>query len=105
MRDRGFELSDGLFVSKKLARVAGGFDDHVTGGAGKLDVIVDFDFDQLDPIYDRIQELIAADQPYTFLAETERLVGVNVRVQGAVFNAASPYFNLEDWYVQVARER
>lgn len=62
------------------------------------------DFEELDPLYDRIQELIVADQPYTFLAETDRVVGINVRVQGAVFNAASPYFNLEDWYVRVANE-
>ncbi len=56
-------------------------------------------FEDQKPLFYRIQELIVADQPYTFLAETSRLVGVNTRVRGAVFNAATPYFNLEDWYV------
>ena len=58
------------------------------------------DFEDQKPLFDRIQELIVADQPYTFLAETSRLVGVNTRVRGARFNDASPYFNLEDWYVE-----
>ena len=59
-------------------------------------------FEQQKPLFDRVQELIVEDQPYAFLAETERLVGVSSRVGGAVFNDTSPYVNLEDWYV--ARE-
>jgi peptide/nickel transport system substrate-binding protein len=59
-------------------------------------------FSEQKPLFDRIQELIVADQPYTFLAETSRLVGVNDRVRGAEFNDASPYFNLEDWYVNTS---
>jgi peptide/nickel transport system substrate-binding protein len=57
-------------------------------------------FEDQKPLFDRIQELVVADQPYTFLAETSRLVGVRTRVRGAVFNAATPYFNLEEWYVR-----
>jgi hypothetical protein len=49
-----------------------------------------------------IPRLIVEDQPYTFLAETERLVAINARVRGAVINDASPYFNLEEWYVELA---
>lgn len=59
------------------------------------------DFDIQKPLLDRIQELIVADQPYTFLAETVALVGLDNRVRGADINAASPYFNLEEWYVKV----
>jgi peptide/nickel transport system substrate-binding protein len=59
-------------------------------------------FAEQKPLFDRIQALIVDDQPYTFLAETERLVGINARVRGAVINDASPYFNLDEWYV--ARE-
>jgi peptide/nickel transport system substrate-binding protein len=59
-------------------------------------------FDEQKPIFDRIQELIVEDQPYTFLAETERLVAINARVRGAVINDASPYFNLEEWHVELA---
>jgi hypothetical protein len=61
-------------------------------------------FTEQKPLFDRIQELVVLDQPYTFLAETSRLVGVNSRVQGAEFNDASPYFNLEDWYVNISEE-
>ncbi len=50
-------------------------------------------------LYDRVQELIVRDQPYTFLYEGERLDGLNRRVQGAVINDATPYFNIDEWYV------
>lgn len=59
------------------------------------------DFDTQKPLFDRIQELIVSDQPYTFLAETVALVGVNSRVRGADINDATPYFNLDEWYVNV----
>lgn len=58
-------------------------------------------FEDQKPLLNRIQEIIVEDQPYTFLAETMRLVGVRSTVRGAEFNDASPYFNLEDWYVNV----
>lgn len=58
-------------------------------------------FDDQKPLFDRIQELIVEDQPYTFLAETMRLVAVRSTLRGAEFNDATPYFNLEDWYVNV----
>jgi peptide/nickel transport system substrate-binding protein len=54
------------------------------------------------PLFDRIQELIVADQPYTFLYESHRRSALNRRVHGADINAASPYFNLEDWWVDPA---
>jgi peptide/nickel transport system substrate-binding protein len=57
-------------------------------------------FEEQKPILDRVQALIVADQPYTFLAETDRLVGVSARVRGARFNDATPYFNLEEWHVR-----
>lgn len=62
-------------------------------------------FEEQKPIFDRIQELIVEDQPYTFLAETERLVAINARVRGAVINDASPYFNLEEWHVELAEPK
>jgi peptide/nickel transport system substrate-binding protein len=51
------------------------------------------------PLLFEIQEHIVADQPYTFLYEAERLVAVNRRVRGAVINDATPYFNIESWWV------
>lgn len=58
-------------------------------------------FEDQKPLFDRIQELVVADQPYTFLVETVALVGLNSRVRGTDINAASPYFNLDEWYVNV----
>jgi peptide/nickel transport system substrate-binding protein len=52
------------------------------------------------PLLDRIQQIIVADQPYTFLVENVRLVGVNSRVRDADINDATLFFNLEDWWVE-----
>lgn len=60
------------------------------------------DFAAQKPLFDRIQELIVADQPYAFLVETMRLVGVATRIRGADINDASPLFNIDEWYVNVA---
>ena len=57
-------------------------------------------FDAQKPLLDRIQELIVADQPYTFLVENMRLSSLNSRIRGADINDATPYFNLEEWRVE-----
>jgi peptide/nickel transport system substrate-binding protein len=57
------------------------------------------DFEKQKPLLDRIQELIVADQPYTFLIENTRLTVHSTRVGGAEINAASPYFNIDEWFV------
>ncbi len=51
------------------------------------------------PVLDRIQALIVRDQPYTFLYEGQRLDGLNLRVRDAVINDATPYFNVDEWWV------
>ncbi len=56
-------------------------------------------FSAQKPLLDRVQQLIVADQPYTFLVETMALVGLNDRVHGADINDAGPYFNVDQWYV------
>jgi len=58
------------------------------------------DFAEQKPKYDRIQELIVTDQPYTFLLENTRLTAHSSRIQGAEVNAATPYFNIHEWYVE-----
>jgi peptide/nickel transport system substrate-binding protein len=63
------------------------------------------EFTAQKPLFDRIQELIVADQPYAFLAEGLGLDGLRFRVHGAIINEATPYFNLEDWYVNMAPPR
>ena len=57
------------------------------------------DFATQKPLLDRIQEIIVADQAYTFLVENVRLVGLDSRVQGADINDATIYFNIADWHV------
>jgi peptide/nickel transport system substrate-binding protein len=57
------------------------------------------DFETQKPLLDRIQEIIVADQPYAFLAENVRLVGLSSRVQGAEINDATIYFNIADWQI------
>ncbi len=56
------------------------------------------DYTRAKVIMDRIQELIVADQPGTFLYESKQLVGASRRLRGADFNAAGVYFNVDDWY-------
>jgi peptide/nickel transport system substrate-binding protein len=50
------------------------------------------------PVLDRAQELIVADQPVTFLYEAMRLIAIRRNLGGADINAASPFFNVADWY-------
>ena len=57
------------------------------------------DFATQKPLLDRIQEIIVADQPYTFLVENVRLVGLDSRVQNADINDATIYFNVADWEI------
>jgi len=57
------------------------------------------DFADQKPILDRIQELIVADQPYTFLVENVQLSAHSTRLAGAEINAATPYFNADEWFV------
>lgn len=55
------------------------------------------DYTRAKPVLDRIQELIAADQPATFLYEADVLIGVSRRVRGAEMNGASIFFNVDEW--------
>jgi len=68
--------------------------DRLLDEVGKLT-----NFAEQKPILDRIQELIAADQPYTFLLEITRLTVHSSRIKGAEINAATPFFNIAEWYV------
>ncbi len=68
-----------------------------------LDLVDELDdFAAQKPLLDRIQRLIVEQQPYAFLVENKRLVGLSRRVEGAVVNDASPYFNLAEWSLAAA---
>ncbi len=58
------------------------------------------DFAAQKPLLDRAQELIVADQPYAFLVENARLVGISARILNADVNDASIFFNIEEWDVE-----
>ena len=63
-------------------------------------VVEESTFAAQKPMFDRIQELIVADQPYTFLYEREAVAGLSTRIGGAVVNDATPFFNLDRWYIR-----
>lgn len=58
------------------------------------------DIRQAEADLHRIQQLVHQDLPYTFLWESQRLVGFNRRVQGAKPNLLFTLFNLEEWWVR-----
>ena len=58
------------------------------------------DFRAAQPILDRIQELIVADQPVTFLYESDKLVAINRRIRGARIISGNVFFNADEWTVE-----
>jgi peptide/nickel transport system substrate-binding protein len=58
------------------------------------------DFSAQKPLLDRIQEIIVAEQPYTFLVEHTRLVGLNSRIKKTDINDASVFFNIDEWSIE-----
>lgn len=55
------------------------------------------DLEELRRYLIAIQEAIHRDQPYTFLAEVQRLSGVNRRLDGVAPNPLETYGALEEW--------
>ncbi len=84
-------LNYGGYANPEVDRLLAAVDEAVDAAAQK-------------PLLDRIQELIVADQPYTFLAESVRLDGVSRRLAGCEINEATPYFNLHQWRIVPAPE-
>ncbi len=62
--------------------------------------------DQMEakPLFDRLQVIIHEDQPYTFLYEPKRLLGISSQLKDVRPTAISTYFNLEDWYLAEAAD-
>jgi peptide/nickel transport system substrate-binding protein len=56
------------------------------------------DYTRAKVLLDRIQELIVADQPVTFLYESRLLVATSRQLRGADINAAGLFFNVDEWY-------
>jgi peptide/nickel transport system substrate-binding protein len=49
--------------------------------------------------YNRVQEILAEEQPYTFLYAPYALYAVSSRVRGIEPAPAGIFYNIEDWYV------
>lgn len=58
-----------------------------------------FDREARKPVYHRIQEILADEQPYTFLYVRYDLVAVSNRVRGIDPAPAGIIYNFESWYV------
>ncbi len=54
---------------------------------------------QLFSLVKQIQARLHEDQPYTFLWEPRRLIGVSQRLQNAQPNPLSSFFHLEEWWL------
>ena len=50
------------------------------------------------PVFDRIQRILHAEQPYTFLWEPQRLAGARRELAEVEPNSLSPLFNLARWW-------
>ncbi|NOY44144.1 MAG: peptide-binding protein [Deltaproteobacteria bacterium] len=64
-----------------------------------------FDRAERKRLYDRFQEILAEDQPYTFLYVPYALVAVSNRVHGIRPAPAGITYNFERWYVPKALQR
>jgi len=76
----------------------------------EVDQIIDrarktFDIKERTKLYYRFQEIIAEDQPYTFLYVGESLPIVNKRFRGIVPGAAGISYNFDKWWVPKKEQR
>jgi peptide/nickel transport system substrate-binding protein len=64
-------------------------------------------FDQAErkKYYDRFQEILAEDQPYTFLYVGEALPAVSKRLRGVAAAPAGITYNFEKWYVPESEQK
>jgi len=63
------------------------------------DGVSTYDRDERKKYYDRFQEIIAEDQPYTFLWVADALQIVNARIHGVKPAPAGLTYNFDKWYV------
>jgi peptide/nickel transport system substrate-binding protein len=78
------------------------------GWSGTRRLDIDHYLDRLPTITDRevarpmwlaYQELLVDEQPFTFLYQSDRLVGVNQRVQGVVMDIRGDWANVRGWWI------
>jgi ABC-type transport system substrate-binding protein len=54
---------------------------------------------QAQPVWDRLQEVVAADLPMAFLYYPDTLVGVRNRLRSVRPHMLSPFNNICDWWI------
>ncbi|MFO7812736.1 MAG: peptide-binding protein [Pelovirga sp.] len=64
-----------------------------------------FDQEQRKLYYDRFQEILAEEQPYTFLYVSEALPAVSRRFRGIEPAPAGIRYNFQDWFVPQAEQK
>jgi peptide/nickel transport system substrate-binding protein len=64
----------------------------------RLGVVTDRDVAR--PLWARYEQVLAQEQPYTFLYFRDRLMGVRGAVQGMVLDARGEWVNVRDWWVE-----
>ena len=64
-----------------------------------------FDFEEARPLFNRAQELIYNEQPYTFLYVGHALNALNKRFKDARPDAIGMYHNLHEWWVEEAPQK
>ena len=60
--------------------------------------------EEAKPLIDRLQVMLQEDQPYTFLWQSQRLVGVRNRLQGVNPNHLFSLFEARHWWVEDGAE-
>ena len=57
------------------------------------------------PMWHEYQELLVDEQPFTFLYQSDRLVGVNKRLRGVVMDIRGDWANVREWWIPSGERR
>jgi peptide/nickel transport system substrate-binding protein len=61
------------------------------------------DREEARPMWQAYQELLVDEQPSTFLYWSDRLIGVNKRIEGEVMDVRGEWGNVKDWWISPDR--
>ena len=73
----------------------------------RIDEIIDkarimSDFAAAKPLWAEFQQILHKEQPYTFVAEPKQLNAYAKTIRNVMSAAVSPYYNLEEWWLEAA---
>ena len=76
----------------------------------RVDAIIDqarvmADFQAAKPLWDEMQQIMDAEQPFSALYEPKGLVGLSKRFRNVRVTAPRPTYNLHEWWVPKAEQR